>query len=273
MKKSIFILLAIGFLMTGCTSKSPAAYTLLGDYTPYWHAPERLIGEVEKLIEKNYWAVPTGDTFKKGNLITIKERDSLGWTDDFEATFDKTGESVIIKYLDEYNKSFYQWEMVKENNILVTAKEILNDTIRGYQKFKYNTKGEIIEFSAYNSNTDTLLYSSSIKSNIKKDTITRQFFNKEGILFLKYIYLYNDEGQFLRRDSYNKEGEFLYANEVKYNGRGKISDLIFYDKDKKVSAVLNYTYEYDNMGNWIKAIVKDKMGTVVFEERVYTYFE
>jgi hypothetical protein len=48
---------------------------------------------------------------------------------------------------------------------------------------------------------------------------------------------------------------------------------MYYDKDKKVSACSHYTYEYDNIGNWIKAIVKDENGRVIFEERVYSYFE
>ena len=269
----MFIILAIVFVIIGCTSKSPVTYTLLGNYTPYWHIPERLNGKVEKVIEKTYWAIPDGNTLKKGNNITIKDRDSIDWTDDFEATFDKTGDIVIIKYLDENNKSFYKWEIEKENNILVTAKEILNDTVISYQKFGYNTKGEIIEISAYSSNVDTLLYSSSLISNFKKDTITRQFLNNKGVQFLKQVYLYNDEGQFLRRDSYNIEGAFLYANEVKYNEKGKISELTFYDADKNVSAVQTYTYEYDYKGNWITAIVKDEIGRVIFEERVYSYFE
>jgi hypothetical protein len=273
MKKLLFLLLATVLIMTGCTSKKPAKFTVLGDYTPYNAFPENFIGKVEKVIEKNYWAIPDGDTFKKGNLITIKDRDSLNWSNDFEATFDIAGDIVSCNYLNENNQSIYKWELMKENNILTSAKVILKDTVRISQKLKCNADGKIIEISTYRSIVDTLISSSNIKYSEKGDTITRQFFNYKGAPTAKQIYLYNDEGQFLRRESYNEEGTFNGANDVEYNDKGKISRLTFYYKDKKVFLDGHYTYDYDQKGNWTKAIAKDNKGNVVIEERTYTYFE
>jgi hypothetical protein len=60
---------------------------------------------------------------------------------------------------------------------------------------------------------------------------------------------------------------------VKYNEKSKVSELIFKDKDNKITASNYFTYEYDEKGNWIKAVVKDDKNHVVIEERSYTYFE
>ena len=87
------------------------------------------------------------------------------------------------------------------------------------------------------------------------------------------IFLYNDGGQFLRRETCDKDGAFTGSIEVKYNDKGKVSELAFYDKDKKSAGVNHFTYEYDQKGNWTKAIVKDDRGFVVIEERSYAYFE
>ena len=271
MRKLLFLLLAIIFASTGCKNIKPAEYAILGYYTPYSSYPEKLIGKVEKIVERNYWATPEGDTYKKGNPITIKDRDSLNWTYDFEAVFDNTGTLISCNSIDENDKSIYKWELVKENNILASAKRISRDTVRVYQKLKCNANGEVVEELAYRPVADTLLGRFTIYIAAKKDTVIRQFYNYKNVPGSRGVYLYDDKGQFFREESFTND--FNGAIEAKYNEKGKMSELTFYDKDKKVTGVNHFTYEYDQKGNWTKAIVKDDIGIVVIEERTYTYFE
>lgn len=275
MRKLIFLLVIVFLIATGCKNNKTTESTMLGPYTPYDAFPEKLIGKVGMVVEKNYWAIPDSNTFKKGNLITIKDRDSLKWTNDFEAKFDVAGDIVSCNYLDENNGSINKWELVKENNILASAKVIIKDTVRIYQKLKCNTKGEIIEISSYRAIADTLMYRATIKYSEKRDTVTRQFYNYKDAPYAKQVYFFNSEGKFLLRESYNKDSEFIGAVEVKYNDKGKISEMTYYDKDKKVVTGNYFTYEYDLKGNWIRATGRDKdlKGKVVIEERTYTYFE
>ena len=65
MKKILFLLLVIVFAVTSCKNDK-VEYTLLGDGTPYFQYPEKLIGNVKNVTEKNYLALPSGDTYKKG---------------------------------------------------------------------------------------------------------------------------------------------------------------------------------------------------------------
>jgi hypothetical protein len=138
---------------------------------------------------------------------------------------------------------------------------------------KCNDKGEFLEVSQYRGKVDTLMFSCSRKINMAGDTVVYQFFNNKNAPSIKSVYIYNKEGQFIRYEKYDKDGSFLNANDVKYNEKGKVSELKFYDKERKVTAENYFTYEYDKIGNWIKAIVKDNKGIVVIEEREYQYFD
>jgi len=273
MKKLIFTLTLVILMAIGCMNNKPAEYTILGDYTPYDAIPEKLIGKVEKIVEKNYWTIPDGDIFKKSNSITIKDRDSINWTNDFEVIFDVTGGLLSCNYIDENDKSIRKWELLRENGLLTSAKATENDTVRMIQRIKCNTGGEFTEIGYYRPVADTLVGKFIITNSEEKDTVTYQYYNYEGGIGGKMIFLYNDGGQFLRRETYNKDGAYTGSIEVKYNDKGKMSELAFYDKDKKSTGVNHFTYEYDQKGNWTKAVVKDDKGFVVIEERTYTYFE
>jgi len=273
MKKLIPLLTFVILMAIGCTNEKPAGYTVLGDYTPYEATPEKLIGKVEKVIEKNYWAIPDGETFKKGNPFTIKDRDSINWTNDFEVTFNDQGGLVSCNYIDENGKSILKWELSRENGLLTSARATKNDTARMNEKIKCNPAGEITEIAYYRPVADTLIATFMITCSEKKDTVTKQFYNYKGGKGGKIVYIYNDGGRFLRQETYDMDGAFTGSIEVKYNEKGKNSELEFYDKDKKLTAVNHFTYEYDQKGNWIKAVTKDDRGFVVIEERTYAYFE
>ena len=97
--------------------QKPAEYTILGLYSPFTNfSPGRLIGKVEKVIEKSYWSIPDGDAYRKGNPIAIKERTSLYY--DWEVIFDESGDIKTCIYIDENNKVLRKVELFKENNIL-----------------------------------------------------------------------------------------------------------------------------------------------------------
>jgi hypothetical protein len=273
MKKILSLSLLIFFALTACKNKK-AEYTLLGDGTPYYIIPEKLSGNVNKVIEKNYWAIPDGESFKKGKALTKADRDSLGgWTLDFEATFDNAGDLSGCIFLDENNKATSKYEIYKENNTKVTGKSTENDTLRYYDKYKLDKNGKRIGFVRYDPVADTMVGTFDIKTNSAGDTLEYHLVNSKGESRYKLIVASNGLGKFTRSEGYNKDGLFQYANEVKFNDKGTVSELTLYNKDKKVTAVNYFTYEYDNKGNWVRAIVKDNKGFVVIEERAYTYFE
>jgi len=273
MKKLIPYLTIAALIAFSCTTEKPAGTTILGDGTPYSNSPEIMIGKVKTVVEKNYWAIPEGDSFKKGNRFTKADRDSIGgWTDDFEAVYDENGVIVVCTGKDEKNNPTWKNESIIENKLVSKRNFIRKDTIRYYDQFKYDEKGFLASGSRSRSGVDTLMVSVTIKTNDVGYPTEIQLFNTKGNPTEKYIQTYDDQNRFTKFETIDKDGRTIFSYEVKYNDKSKVSELIVKDKDNNVSS--NYfTYEYDEKGNWVKAIVKDDKNHVVIEERSYTYFE
>lgn len=273
MKKVFTLLFVLICITQGCNKSKPAEYTILGDYTPYGGSIEKMNGKVQKVIEKAYWTVSEKDTIKKGNLITTKERDSLKWSYDYEANFDMAGDLVSCNYFDENNKMIGSWQFFKKDNKLDSVKGTYRDTVNIYQKLKCNDKGIIIEAIQHSINPDTLMYTWVITTNKAGDTVLYTGTDSKGNFDTKVLNLYNEKGQFVSWESFKKDGIFDGSNKVLYDEKGKSSEIINFDKDKKVTDVYHMTYpEYDTKGNWLKAITKDTKGHTILTERVYTYY-
>lgn len=277
MKKPVILLIAIVFVIIGCKNKKTTEYTVLGLYTPYQNSgtPEKLIGKVEKMTERCYWAIPDGDTFKKGNPITDIEGDSIGWPPNWECTFDKSGDPVICSWLYANNKSIRRYEMFKENNILTLAKLYYNDTLGKYEKIRHNADGDIIERKVFNAVVDTLLYTYTSQYSLKRDTLINQLYDYKGIPSPKRIAIVDKDGKYLSFTYYKEDGTPGRGQEFKYNEKGNNLGLIKWEDNKE--NVTEHWYlspvEYDQKGNVIMSIVKNKKGMVSIWERTYTYFE
>ncbi len=280
MKKPVILLIAIVFVIISCKNKKTTEYTVLGLYTPYQNAgtPEKIIGKVEKMTERGYWAIPDGDTFKKGNPITDIERDSIGWPPNWECTFDISGDPVTCSWLYANNKSIRRYETFKENNILTLAKLYYNDTLGKYEKIRHNADGDIIERKVFDAVADTLLYSYINKFSTKKDTNILAVYDYKGIPIgsIKTA-IVDKDGKYLSTYTVYIEGgkTHMFGQEFKYNEKGNNLGLIKWEDNKE--NVTEHWYaspvEYDQKGNVIMSIVKNKKGMVSIWERTYTYFD
>lgn len=274
MKKLIFLLALTLVALVACKEKKPADYTRLGFFTPYQNYMEKLNGKVESIIEKGYWAVPEGDTYIKGAKVTKHDFDSIGWTYDYKAGFDIDGDLVNCSVIDENDKVVYGWNLTKENSILARAEYTKDDTVRTFIKITCNEVGKPIQFEVYNALADTLLQTMKIEGSDINDTTIMQSHNFKGEAGGRGMAIYNEQGLLTNIESYNKEGDYAGGIGIKYNERGFTSETIFLDKDKNVTGKNSFTYEYDDMGNWVKVICKDPdKGIALLSERVYTYFK
>ena len=273
MKKLVYLFLVIVFVAAGCKNKQQSDFTIIGEFTPYQSNMEKLTGKVEKVTETNYWAVPDGESFKKGAKITKKQLDSLMYTSDFEVTYDIAGNLLSCSAIDENKKIVNKWELTRENNILIRADFTSKDTLRSYQKLTCDKNGDIIESVSYKAVVDTLLERMVAERSTKGDTVIYKVFNYKGEQISKYILFYNDLKQFLGYQGYDKDGNYSGGDESKYDDQGKLSQLIFYNKDKIPSSENSFVNEYDSKGNWVNQICKDKKGFAIIGERVYKYFE
>jgi hypothetical protein len=274
MKKLILPFTIAALLVFNCTNKKTVGTTTLGDGTPYSGYPEIMVGKVKMMLEKNYSAIPEGTSYKKGNPLTRADRDSLGnWTDDFEVVYDENGVVIACTGLNETGNPIWKNENIIEN-MLVTKQNIFRkDTLNSYYKFKYGDNRFLLSGTRNRAGVDTLITSFACKTNAKGKPAEIQMFNTKGKPVEKYIYSYDEQNRFVKFEAFDKAGGINVIQEVKYNDKSKVSELIFKDKDNKITASNYCTYEYDEKGNWVKAVVKDDKNHVVIEERSYTYFE
>ena len=269
----LFLLLAIIFIVN-CQNKKPPEYSMLGFYSPYQnYSPERLIGKVEKVIQKGYWAIPDGDAFRKGNRVTIKERKSRYY--DWEVIFDESGDVKTCIYIDENNKVLRKVELIKENNILTLA--TYDDSRSVYDKLKCNSEGDIIELLQFSTGVDTLMWRSSFKFSLKRDTLTNLIYDHKGILRAKAISLVDKDGQFSSRSYHDGNGIYQRGQEFEFNEKRNFIKGSSYNERKELTVDVYFSdFEYDQKGNWIKAIMVPLFvneGDTVIWERTYTYFE
>lgn len=273
MKKLSLLLALVLLAAASCKEKKQADFTLLGAYTPYQGYMEKLNGKVETVTETNFWAIPEGETFTKGKKMTSKELDSLNYTGDFTAKFDKAGNLISCTWYDENKTMLSKWEITRNDNMTGKADYTFKDTVRFHDKLKFDSKGDIIELEEYNTKTDTLIQRVTAEKSMKGDTITYMSFNKNNELSNKGLFIFNDKGLFRGYELYDRNGNYRGGDELTYDDNGTISGIKFLDKDKKVTAENTFINRLDAKGNPVSSICKDAAGFVIVTERVYTYFE
>jgi len=273
MKKLIFFVALAILAAAACKEKKPAEFTRLGIYTPYQGYMEKLNGKVESVTEKGYWAVPEGETYIKGARITKKELDSIGYTYEYKVVLDAAGDLVSSTTSDENDRVIDAWRLYKVNNLYVRSEYIMDDTVRFRQVITCDEKGNPVLYEGYDEPADTLAQKIEFEGGYLNDTLTVRFFNQMGEAGGKYHFVFNDQGLLMHLDFYGKDGTFGSSQALNYNDKGFQSEYTSFDKDKNVTSRTYTTYEYDHMGNWVKATTRDERGFAVISERVYTYFE
>jgi len=278
MKTKTFLLLC--FLFTVACNRQEE-FTMLGEPAS---VQDKMNGKVQKVVLKLFWGTGTGENIKKGNPITTRERDSLSWFYDFEATFDNIGDHIInYNTLDDSNRAVDSWQYFKENNKIVSSKWTFPKGKRiagniypkgdGYTKHLNNEKGQLITAEDYKADNDSLLYKYTLKNNEAGDEIETQVFDGKGNLLRIWSTEYNDKRQAVGGVNFGPDGNISSSYKYTINDRGKISEVTFFDKDKNVTGNAKYTYlEYDAKGNWIKVGFEYGPYTT-YGERTITYFE
>jgi hypothetical protein len=271
--KKLFFLLALVLLAAGCKEKKPSDFTRLGDFTPYQTYMEKLNGKVETVTEKGYWAIPEGDTYIKGARITKQELDSIGYTYEYKAIFDIDGDLVSCTTNDENDNVINKWSLSKVNNVLSRAEFSKNDTVRYYIRITCDEKGNPVMFEGYDAIADTLEMKAELTGADVNDTLLVQYYSPRGEPGAKAFLVYNEHGLLTNCWNILKDGTPGSSYTLVYNDKGFSSEGIFFDKDKNKESSTSSTFEYDDMGNWVKGTFKDDKGFAIICERVYTYFK
>ena len=107
-------------------------------------------------------------------------------------------------------------------------------------------------YEQFNHLADTLVAKVEFKGSDINDTTIIQYYNFKGEPRGKDLRVYNELGLLTNSGNFMNDGTPVQTYDLVYNDKGFSSEATFFDKDKNVTSKTHSTYEYDDMGNWIK---------------------
>jgi hypothetical protein len=161
-----------------------------------------------------------------------------------------------FKYDDSGNK-------IEENRY--NSKGILNTKII----FSFDKKGDNIEESIYNAD-GSLNFRRTYKYDDRGNKIETKGYNKDGVLEVTGTDDYDDNGNKIGRNLYGAEGELISSEIFKYDER---QNLTFKSDENRIEKIkIEYQYEFDETGNWIKKIKVLNDNPIIIIQRVIKYY-
>jgi hypothetical protein len=241
--------------MLGCTvQQEPEPVTEIGWFTPYVITPEFLNGQVKTLDQRTYRARLENGEIVQGERITLKERDSLGWSYDFTAHFDPEGMILSVDYLDDNAESYGYNAVETREGRYVRSEWIENDTLRQYSLFQYDDEGQLIRSETFRADVDTLMNSLSFETNENGLVIGGQWMNYLDEPDDSWSFEPDENGLVTYWERKNRDGNILSWGKMTYNEQGMATAMQIMRRDSTIiDNVIDYI-EMDEKGNWLKAV-------------------
>jgi hypothetical protein len=272
MRKLIALLVMAIFSLYGCQNpESKIQTTELGIYTPYALFPETLKGPVMKLTEKNFIAIKKDGKWIESERLDSMARDTIGWTDDFIVQFDPEGK-IIQSDLIKANDDVFSTMVNKYTKGKVVSTQTQND--KG-KIIKHTTLIELdendipVSFKRYMDDTDSLQFSLQASTDEDGNYLFWEFYNAEGEATGYYSFIYDNEKKSGFR-YINAEGDTTMTQKFEFDDKGSVIKQTIISKDGSEEET-EYTYEYDNFGNWIKVYAKSSNVNIISEREIVYY--
>lgn len=267
----ILFALIVG-IIAGCARTEPVRTTSLSYLTPYGNYPEHLNGQVKSVKELSFWAIENNGRYIKGEPVTRKERDSIKWTSDFTAYYNPDGVLTRSDFV-SYNGEIRSWVTELENGLMKKATWITGDTSRVYFELTYDGNNHMLSAKRFRSNVDTLLNSYSYFTDEKGNIVEARVYNPDGKLMSTYKFKLNDKYLTEGLMTYSDKDSLVSSSKILYNDRGFYTRAEYLNGAGEVRRTddLDYT-EYDEKGNWLRAIVSREGKVTFITERIYEYY-
>lgn len=272
MKRLILPIFFMAVILGCMTEKVPEPVTEVGWFTPYVWSPEFISGQVKSLEQRAYWATEQDGKYIQGGLIIKKERDSIGWSDDFIAYFDSLGLAKKVKFLGDDGEAYGYWEVHAEDGKYMKAKWIVGDSARNYFVYSHNDAGHVSKFERYSAYVDTLISKGDMKTNEKGQWTWSQMYNYKGEPENSLTFEYNEAGLVTSAELKNSEGNVISWAKYTYDekgldiaGEGMSSDSTMYKYEAE------YT-DFDEKDNWLKMITFEYGKLVGMDVRTIEYY-
>jgi hypothetical protein len=265
--KSLVLLL---ILFAGCVStEKPIDKTEIGMFTPYAFNPEVLNGKVKMITEKNYLAKELDGKIVADRPLTLKDRDSIGWTNDFIVTYNEDGLLIQCDEIDENGKVLYSAKTSIEDKTIIKCEYYKNDTLKEIQKIQHDTTGWVVKVEGY-SPQDSLKSIMDVKNDEKGNIISVIFKNSMNEISSKFESAYNENNKRTGYKFFDPQGNKTFEQKYSYNDQGFMEKQVIINKEGKESESL-YTYTYEENGNWIECIGNEGKNKIIAKRTIEYY--
>lgn len=271
MKRTILSAFCIALLFACAPEKAPEPVTRVQWFTNSVWAPEFLNGQVKSIEQHAYWVTEENGEYIQGALITRKERDSIGWSDDFIVYFDSLGLVKKTEWLDDQGEPYAIDEILIENGNYSVEKWIENDTARTYAKFSLNKEGNIARMERFRLPEDTLINSYDFKWDSSGNWIGGQWYNYLGEPGWTHNFECNEKGLVLGSNNFNPEGKTSWHN-YSYDENGF---MVKWEGMRSDSSMLDIVMKYpkvDEKGNWLELVSIENGEVVGIDVRTIEYY-
>ncbi len=266
----VFSVFLCALLITNCNSEKLNEKTVLGLFTPYDGFPETLNGKVKEVKELNYWAIESNGEITAGNPVTIADRDSISWTNDFIVSLDESGVVEKSTTINENGNAISYWEVKSEGGELISADRYENDTLRN--KLTVVLKTETMnKMEVKDANADTLIYAYELEFDGNGNYSSVQLYNYRNEPTVKYEYNYSPEG-YLSNYTWTRNDTIRGGMRFTHNDHGFAETQEVYSNITGASSLYNYEYKYDEMGNWIQVVASQENKPEIVAKRTYVYY-
>jgi hypothetical protein len=270
MKKTFYSFLFV-IIWISMKTDPPIEYTILAYGTPYRNLPQVMKGKIKSVIEKYYWAVPDGQSYKRGTPLTRADRNSLLWSDDFEIQFSPDGKILSCNDFDDSGKLIVHRHFIYENSEFIKEIWIRPDN-QTSEYFLYDLRewGKVV-ISCYRGKDDSLRYKTVIKLNDTRMPAENHFLYSKTDTSQKILFSYDPKNRLINSKYFNQSGETFERIAI-YNDSTRTYRVEYHNKENEITRAFYHSYEYDERGNWIRAIVKDLNNRMIIQERTIIYY-
>ncbi len=179
-----------------------------------------------------------------------------------EYKYDKEGKLLEVDFMDHnLNNSttfiahdFYIYNEIGQNIEHIQYDE--ENKLKKHEFYKYDFSGKRIEefmidpyYEPFDSNKIINKY------DLSRNLIEKLWYNKKGMLEVKYSYTFNKLGNQIEELSTDGNGQVAYHWIGTYDDKHNCTEKIHYHADGRINLIEEYFYEgFDNDGNWTKSI-------------------
>jgi len=257
-------------LFTGCVStEKPKDQTVIGMFTPYSFFPETLNGKVKMVVEKSYLAKEVDGKLVADRPLTVGDRDSIGWTNDFIVRFDENGLVLKSEEIDENGKIIHSTVNHIENGKVIRTEDFRNDTLQMYQKNYYTPEGWYEKLEVY-SDKDSLRSIFKIQTDSLGNITSAIIYNPMNEIKSRFEFHVGQDSKWHGYKSFDKEGNKTFEQKYFFNDHGFMERQILIDKAGDETESL-YTYLYGDKGNWIEAYGSSGNNKLVTKREIEYY--